>query len=227
MKFNLEKFDPCIKALEYYNTKSTFLEAWNDCDRGDWMLWIASKLKVDHRKLTLAKSRCAKLIFHLMTDQRSKISVEVAEKYGMGEATKEQLDKAAHDAYTAAYAADADAAFAAEATASDAVFAAEAAASAADAAASAADSYAASDASAASATASAAAYAAASDASVASDAAFAADAYATHASAAATHASAAAAYDTANYDAKQKTLLKCADICREILTDEILKKINE
>ena len=45
----LKDLNPCKGAVEYYETKENFEQAWNDCHRGDWMLWIASKLKVDKR----------------------------------------------------------------------------------------------------------------------------------------------------------------------------------
>ena len=124
-------------------------EAMEQAQRGDWILWLASKLRLDHSKITLAKARCAKTVMHLMKDERSVKAVEVAEAYGLGEASREELDNAyaaandaAYDAYaanaaTAAYAAaaaaDADAANAATADANDAAaaYAAYAAANAA------------------------------------------------------------------------------------------------
>jgi hypothetical protein len=68
------------------------------------------------RKLTLAKARCAKLVLHLMKDERSKNAVKVAEMYGLGKATRQDLDKAAAAAADA-YAYAADAAYAAYAAA--------------------------------------------------------------------------------------------------------------
>jgi len=86
--------------------------AWAECERGDWMLWFAAKAKVDLKKLTLAKVKCARLVQHLMEDQRSINALDVAEKFANGEATKEELDAAAYAAYAAAavatYATDSD-----------------------------------------------------------------------------------------------------------------------
>jgi hypothetical protein len=65
------------------------------------MLWIAHKLKVDHRILTLAKSRCTRTVIHLMEDERSINAVDVAEQYGLGKASKEELSKAAKEAKNA------------------------------------------------------------------------------------------------------------------------------
>ena len=152
-KFDISQFSPCLGALEYYDTKKSFQEAWQYCHRGDWMLWISNQIDVDRRKLFLAKALCAKTVIHLMKDERSRKAVEVAEQYGLGEANETELNAAASAAYAAADAA-ASAAYAAAYAASAAAYAASAAASAAAAAADSA-AYAA-----ASAAASAAAYAA-------------------------------------------------------------------
>lgn len=107
------KYQPCQDGLEYYKSKSDFMTAWNDCQRGDWMLWIAHKLGVDKRILTLAKGKCAETVKHLMKDERSRKVVEVAIAYGEGNATDEELKTAYADAYAAAAAAaDAYAAYA-------------------------------------------------------------------------------------------------------------------
>lgn len=68
------------------------------CHRGDWLLWLAKKVDVDIRTLTLAKELCAKTVIHLMTDERSRNAVEVAEIFGRGDATIEELKAAAYDA---------------------------------------------------------------------------------------------------------------------------------
>ena len=156
-KFDINQFEACIDAVEYYDTKESFEQAWKDCPRGDWMLWIARRLGVDRRNFFLAKALCAKTVIHLMKDERTRKAVEVAEKYGLGHVTETELNAAdadAADAADAAYAAYAAAAYAAS----------DAAAAAADAA------YAAADAAAADAYA-AAAYAAAAAAYAATDAA--------------------------------------------------------
>lgn len=142
----------CVKAIEYLETKETFDQAWDDCDRGDWMLWIASRIKVDHKILTKAKAKCALTVHRLMKDERSITACEVALNYSNGEASQEDLKRAADAAAYAAYA----------------------------------YAY-------------AYAYAAADDAAY------------------------AAADDAARRESRQKT----ADICRDVLTDEVLSKFNE
>lgn len=99
----LEKTGACSSAISYVRTQKSYVDAWNNCPRGDWMLWIASKLRIDKRLLTLAIGRCAETVLHLMQDKRSKKAVQAAIDYGHGLIGDEELKNAA-------YAADTDAA---------------------------------------------------------------------------------------------------------------------
>ena len=134
----LDKFRPCSDAREWMRTQKNDTEAWNNCERGDWMLWIAKKLNADDRKLTMAKAMCTKQVEHLMEDQRSKDAIQACIYYFNGLTTREQLNAAADAAAYAAADADAyaaDAAYAAAYTAAAyAARAARAAYAAADAA---------------------------------------------------------------------------------------------
>jgi len=163
----LEKLNACPDAIEYVKTQKSAKSAWKNCERGDWMLWLAKKLNVDDRKLTLAKARCADQVRHLMKDQRSIDVLDACYRYARGEISRKELD--VYSAY--AYAAYASTAF---------------------------DAY-------------AAAYTAAVASSTAS----------------AAYAAFASAY-TASYTAintvRTLSLKKSAEICREILTEDVLPK---
>ena len=108
---DLKQLKPCEGGYEFAKSKNSLLEAWNTCERGDWMLWFAEKLDCPLQLLTLAKGRCAETVIHLMRDERSRNAVKVAIDFGNGVATREELyaADAAYDA-AAAYAADAYAA---------------------------------------------------------------------------------------------------------------------
>ena len=173
MKYEIDKYDPCLDAIKFRSRYQTFEDAWNNCERGDWMLWIAQRVGVDVRTLTLSKALCAKTVIHLMKDHRSVDAVNVAERFGRGEADEEELRNAAYAAATAA-------------SSSSAAYAAYAAA------------------------AHAAAHAASSS-SAAAEAAY-----------AASDADAAAAAAAASKNRKQT-----AGICREILTKDVLSKIEK
>ena len=201
----LIEFNACSPAIDWTKDK-TIEQVVTDCHRGDWLLWLAQRLELPLNKLTLAKARCAKTVIHLIKDQRSINAINIAEKFGLNECTLEELSKAADaaaDAYAAAYADAAAAVYAAEAAAyADAAYAAAAAyaayAAAADADADAAYAAYAAD------TAAAAAYAAAADTAYAAD----------------------TAADTAA-DARTKNQKETADICRDILGQLIIDKVNE
>lgn len=109
MKTNkLERLSVCRAAIEYVKTQKSAKDAWMNCDRGDWMLWLAKRLDVDDRKLTLAKARCAEQVRHLMKDKRSLDALDACVKYANGEITRKELDiyaAASAAAYAYAYAA--------------------------------------------------------------------------------------------------------------------------
>jgi hypothetical protein len=128
----LEKLNACSEAIEYVKTQKTVLASWQNCERGDWMLWLAKRLNVDDKKLTMTKAMCAKQVEHLMKDQRSKDALQACFDYVNGKITKRKLAAAAAAAATTyAYAAYAAAAAAAYAAAGAAAYAAYAAAGAA------------------------------------------------------------------------------------------------
>ena len=103
----LERLSACKEAVLFSAKFKTPKEAWENCPRGDWMLWIASRLNVDKRLLTLAKGRCAETVLHLMRDQRSKDAVRAAIDFWEGRIDDEQLKIAAAEAADAYVADDA------------------------------------------------------------------------------------------------------------------------
>jgi hypothetical protein len=183
----LSKYDACAEAIAWAQTQPDASTAWAACERGDWLLWLAAKVHLDRKLLVRAACACARQALQYIPDgeERPRLAIETAEAWARGEATIEELRKAADAAASATHAADAthDAA-AYAAYAADAAWAADAAAYAAYAA----------DAAAANAAAANAAYAANAAAWAADAAAWAAAAYAAYAAdAAAANAAAAAA----------------------------------
>ena len=104
MKELLIKLKACEAAREWAGDKS-WPEIFATCHRGDWLLWLFYHTAGDKRLLTLAKGHCANTVRHLMKDERSVNAVDVAIRYGNGEATQEELRAASAAAYAAAYAA--------------------------------------------------------------------------------------------------------------------------
>jgi len=190
----LKEMGTCGNALAWCKGYKSLAEAWADCQRGDWMLWLLGELSdkpesVSHKKLVLVACQCARLALPYAKEGelRPLRAIEVTEAWARGDEgiRREDVRKAADAAYAAAHAA-----------AYASVYAAYAAADAADAA------YAAAD----------AAYAAAHATYAAAHAADAADA-ATYAAAHAAYAAAYAAYAAAT--SRISTLEKCADIVRD------------
>ncbi len=148
----IKRMEPCGDALEWAEGYDTIEEAWEKCERGDWMLWLLEKLSGDpkseaRKKLVLIACRCARLSLPCVKkgEKRPRKAIETAEAWAHGGVgvTLEDVRTAAAAAYAAYAAAYAAAAYAAYAAAY-AAYAAHAAAYAAHAAAYAA--YAAADA---------------------------------------------------------------------------------
>ncbi len=192
----LSELRACSAAREWAEGKDLKI-AWDTCERGDWLLWLAGRMAdkpgwATRKAIVSVACDCAELALPYAApgEMRPAECIRVVRTWVKGEATIEQVRTARNDAASAAdFASDAYYAAAASAAsaASDADFAY--AASAADFA------YAAYS----------AAYSAASAASAADDAAYAAYA-----------ASAADAADAA-YAAREKVREQCAKFARKAL----------
>ena len=122
------KFNACHAgtrfALKYKTMRECYAallagEAGNDST--DWALWVATRPGVmSDRDLRLFAVRCARRVQHLMKDERSLKSLDVAERYANGEASDDELNAANAAADAAANAAASAAAGAASAAADDA-----------------------------------------------------------------------------------------------------------
>ena len=79
----------------------TMQDVWATA-RPEWLVWVTTRQGVsDDRTLRLFGVFCARSVEHLMTDQRSRDAIDVAERFAKGEATAEELS-AARDAASAA-----------------------------------------------------------------------------------------------------------------------------
>ena len=116
----LEQLDACSEAIRWVETQETIEQAWQNCERGDWLLWLIGKLDIDRKRLVLATCQCARLSLHFIPEDESrpKIAIETAERWTQGEAT---LSEVKIDAYAdVTVAANAYAAVAAVAVAANA-----------------------------------------------------------------------------------------------------------
>ena len=93
-----------IQWIEEKNIQS-LEEAWYVCDRGDWLLWMATRLNVDKHRLVLCAALCAHTVIQYMQDPRSRNAVRIAFLWGRRKTTYVQLEKARANALSAIIAA--------------------------------------------------------------------------------------------------------------------------
>jgi hypothetical protein len=119
-----DKHNACEEGRDWAlaNCESMF-DAWDKLPP-KWLVWVATRRGVlSDKELRLFAVHCARSVEHLLTDQRSKDAIAVAERFSNGEATDQELAAA----YAAAYAAAWTASRAAWSDARDAAYAADAA----------------------------------------------------------------------------------------------------
>ena len=134
----IKGLNACGSAIEAALQYETSQAMWDDCKRGDWMLWLIGKLYGDpgsekRKRLVLAACKCARLALkHVPQNEgRPLKAIETAEGWakGEGDITLGDVRAAADAAYDAA-----DAAYDAADAAAAAAYAAYDAADAYDAA---------------------------------------------------------------------------------------------
>ena len=104
----------CAEGIEDGRQYDTFADWWRGTQRSDYMLWLLERMGYpDDRKLRLLACRFVRgtrvddtrTVWDLLTDERSRRAVEVAERYAVGEARKGELEAAERAASSAAWAA--------------------------------------------------------------------------------------------------------------------------
>ena len=115
----LQNKNACRSAMEWLKDRDLF-RMWEECEKGDWLLWFAAKVGIDRKVIVRTACACAREALRFVPDGEiiPKTAIETAERWCNGEATIEQVRNAssAAAAYAAAYAAAA-AAYAAYAAA--------------------------------------------------------------------------------------------------------------
>lgn len=126
---HLSSLHACDEATEWAEDYASIQEAWEACTRGDWLLWYAAKVGRDPKLVVQATCLCAREALQYVPagEHRPLRAIETAEAWCRGEATSEEIQKAARAAYAAEAAAEA-AIYAAVDAAARAWFAAYAAA---------------------------------------------------------------------------------------------------
>jgi hypothetical protein len=136
LKTYLKSVNACSESIVWLGDRD-LKTAWAECERADWMLWLAAK-RCDRKKVVLAACACARTALKYVPkgEMRPLRAIETAEAWTRGEATIEEVRTAAYAARAAAVTAYAEfvaayaAAYAAYASAASAASAAYASAAA-------------------------------------------------------------------------------------------------
>jgi hypothetical protein len=129
----LKRLGACIEA-RMWAADRTAQQAWDECERADWLLWWLAKSGLARQQLVRLTCACARTALPYATagELRPLAAIETAEAWCDGRATIEQVRDAADAAKDAAAAAYATAAAAAaEVAAAEVAYAAAYAAAAA------------------------------------------------------------------------------------------------
>ena len=84
----LTALDACTDAVAWARTQPDPQTAWDNCQRGDWMLWCAARAGIDRRSLVLAACDCAETAAdHADSDTQMSIvwTIETARLWARGE----------------------------------------------------------------------------------------------------------------------------------------------
>ena len=113
----LRALGACDDAVEWASTQPDAATAWRDCERADWMLWLAGRLAGPttpeaRGALVLAACACARTALRYVPEGegRPRRAIETAEAWARGEGSIDDVRAAAAAADAAADAADADSA---------------------------------------------------------------------------------------------------------------------
>jgi len=90
----------CLEAVTWAETQESVEGAWESCARGDWLLWFAARVGVDHHVVRLAACRCASRALRYVPggEYRPRLAIEAAETYSRGEIDLDQFAAARYDA---------------------------------------------------------------------------------------------------------------------------------
>ena len=118
---DLERLSACREAVEWAKAYYSIEDAWQVCERGDWMLWLAGRVSGkpwsdSRRPLTAAAVECARLALPIYEqrhpgDARVRECLDLFARWAGGEAiARAELGRVrtAATAATSAAAADAD-----------------------------------------------------------------------------------------------------------------------
>ena len=108
----LKRLEACGEFRSWASTQPDLETCWATCNRPDWMIWLLHELgHQDDKAYRLYACWCVRntpladgrTVWDLLTDERSRTAVEVAERFARGEATSEEWDAARAAAWDAVW----------------------------------------------------------------------------------------------------------------------------
>lgn len=92
--------DTCDEARKWCLTQPDYQAAWDACERGDWLLWLAGRLGVDRRLLVRAACACARLALQHEPGARPQVCsfLDSAERHTTGGEPSAKVLEAFHAA---------------------------------------------------------------------------------------------------------------------------------
>ena len=108
---------PCEGMVEWLQDKEDMQGAWESCDRGDWLLWLAGRAGLDQKKLVRAAIECAVPVLQYIPieEQRPSEALKVVLRWCKGRSTSEEVINASYAVSDAAYATAHDTTYASDA----------------------------------------------------------------------------------------------------------------
>ena len=94
MKFRdkLKKMGACEAAVGWCGDR-TAAQAYTDCERAEWMLWVATRIDIDRKLLVLAACACAETALKYVPagEDRPRKAIETARAWCAGKATLDDV----------------------------------------------------------------------------------------------------------------------------------------
>lgn len=85
LRKKLKSYNACHGALVWIGDRTPY-QAWRQCERGDWLLWTAKRLGVQHELVVQAACDCAELsLSHAREgEDRARLAIEEAKHWIKG-----------------------------------------------------------------------------------------------------------------------------------------------
>lgn len=91
----LNTIDACSESLEWAATqKGSFQDIWDNCQRGDWLLWLLITAKAKHQKMVMIYCKMIRnaLVYIKNNEEIPLRAIEAIEKFIKGQTTIDDIE---------------------------------------------------------------------------------------------------------------------------------------